>query len=204
MRGVDTSLIISTRYHSKLVVFGPPKKMSPPEQHKKVIRGRHHSLYHTHTHTWWSVGRDIYSEEEEEVLFFFFFLFNLLPVTRSSRALPSERDLFLLYVCVCIFPCMASMDIREKRRRIYSISGGFHIFLFWPELRLNITFFLPRNKKKMFTTRKVYSPYGISYTQKKKRTLKMFEKKNIKKKNLEGAPSSLVVVGPDLLCAPLL
>ena len=52
----------------------------------------------------------------------------------------------------------------------------------------------------MFTTRKVYSPYGISYTQKKKKTLKMFEKKNIKK-NLEGAPSSLVVVGPDLFGA---
>jgi hypothetical protein len=79
---------------------------------------------------------------------------------------------------------MASMDIREKRRRIYSISGGFHIFLFWPELRLYITFFLPRNKKKMFTTRKVYSPYGISYTQKKKKTLKMFEKKKHKKKEL--------------------
>ena len=52
----------------------------------------------------------------------------------------------------------------------------------------------------MFTTRKVYSPYVISYTQKKKKTLKMFEKKNIKK-NLEGAPSSLVVVGPDLFGA---
>jgi hypothetical protein len=70
---------------------------------------------------------------------------------------------------------------RKEEEDILDFRGVPHLsFLAWTALIYNL--FLTQKQKKMFTTRKVYSPYGISYTQKKKKTLKMFEKKKHKKK----------------------
>lgn len=180
--------------------------MSPPEQHKKVIRGRHHSLYHTHTHTWWSVGRDIYSEEEE-VLFSSFF--SVQPFTCDQvepRITIRERSLSLICVCVCLYslvwPLYGYKRKEKEEEDILDFRGVPHLFLLgWPELRLYITFFLPRNKKKMFTTRKVYSPYGISYIPRKKRDLKNVWK-NIKELGRSAKQSGGGGSRP-LVCAPL-
>jgi hypothetical protein len=123
--GVDTSLIISTRYHLTFY-FSLLERKWVHRNTQKVIRGRHHSAYipHTHTLTWWCWKGHLF---RIQVPFFSLSLSNLLPVTRSSITI---RSLFS-YMCVCsIFPCMASMDIsREKRRRIYTwFQGGSTLF----------------------------------------------------------------------------
>lgn len=123
--GVDTSLIISTRYHLTFY-FSLLERKWVHRNTQKVIRGRHHSAYIPHTHTHLMVLEGTFVQNSSS-FFFSLSLSNLLPVTRSSITI---RSLFS-YMCVCsIFPCMASMDIsREKRRRIYTwFQGGSTLF----------------------------------------------------------------------------
>ena len=153
------------------------KKMSPPEHTKGHPRSTSFRLYHTHTHTHTpdGVGRDICSELE--------FLFQ--PFTCDQVA--HYHQISFSYTSI---PLYGLYGYKKERRRIYSISGGFHIFFFFFFfLPGHITFFFFLPKKKCSKKYIVLMEFPLP-----RKDLK----KNENKKNIEGAPSSLVV-GPDLL-----
>ena len=112
---------------------------------------------------------------------FFFFFCSTFYLWPGRAAHYHQREISFSYMCVYI-PLYGLYGYKRKKEKdVLDFRGVPHLsFLAWAALVYNLFPFL---------------------TQKKKKNLKnVWKKKNIKK-NLEGAPSSLVVVGPDLFGA---